>query len=96
MNNISSEEEFVLHGGEKLTLRIFEDRLLFLHARFMSGQYIVKETDFYLLKQPCALKLAIASIKSPEDYQSFYFKSSEYKKLTKYIYKNIYKIIHDL
>jgi len=86
MSNLSHEKSFILDCDIELKFSVFDDKLLFLHSKFMSGQYILDRVAIYVKKQPKNVKVSFTSTDHglSNDYQSYYFKSSEYYDLVTY------------
>lgn len=83
---ITDKKSFMLNCGIELSFSVFDDKLLFAHSRFMSGQYIMKKTDIQITKQSDNVKVGFtcAVYGLSEDYQSYYFKLNEYEELKGY------------
>ena len=86
MSDLTNEKSFMLDCDIELKFSVFDDKLLFLHSQFMSGQYILDRVAIYVKKQPKNVKVSFTATDYglSEDYQSYYFKSAEYYDLMRY------------
>ena len=84
--SLNHEKSFMLDCDIELKFSVFDDKLLFLHSKFMSGQYILDLIDISVQKQPENIKVGFTCTINglSEDYQSYYFKSDEFSNLVKY------------
>jgi len=83
---ITNKKTFMLNCDIELTFSVFENKLLFVHSQFMSGQYIMSRIGVIITDPLNSAKVAFISTDFglSDDYQSYYFKIKEYEELIRY------------
>ncbi len=84
--SLTHEQAFKTLAGCDLTFSVFDDKLLFLHSDFMSGQYDIDSIGVDITKQPNSVKVAFMSVwkRTVNNYASYYFEAIEFEALRDY------------
>ncbi len=84
--SLTHEQAFKTRAGCDLTFSVCDNKLLFLHSDFMSGQYDIDSIGVDITKQPDSVKVAFMSIwaRTVDNYASYYFEVSEFEALRDY------------
>jgi len=85
-SNLTNEKSFMLICDLKMQFSVFEDKLLFLHSLFMSGQYLINPLAIDVIKHPHNTKVSFFMVddKHCKSYQAYYFKREEFEPLVSY------------